>query len=58
MRNVFFAGAAAAVIFVIANRALILLNEASNLSVIAGYFLLLGLVASVTGLISRLWRRP
>ena len=57
MRNVFFAGAAAAIVFVIANRALTLLNEPSNLSVTAGYFLLLALVAGATDLVSRLWRR-
>ena len=57
MRKVFIAGAAAAIVFAIANRALTLLNEPSDLSVTAGYFLLLGLVAVATDLISRLWRR-
>ncbi len=57
MRNVFLAGAAAAIVFSIANGALTLLNEPSNLSVTAGYFLLLGLVAVATDLISRLGRR-
>ena len=57
MRNVFLPGAAAAIVFLIANRALALLNEPSNLSVTAGYFLLLGLVAVATDLISRLGRR-
>jgi hypothetical protein len=57
MRRVFLAGAAAAVVFVIANRALTLLNGPSNLSVTAGYFLWLGLVAVATDFVSRLWRR-
>ena len=57
MRNVFLAGTAAAIAFLIANQALTLLNEPSNISVTAGYFLLLALVAVATDLISRLWRR-
>jgi len=57
MRNVFLAGSAAAIVFSIANYALTLLNQTSNLSVTAGYFLLLGLVAVATDLISKLWRR-
>ena len=57
MRNVFLAGAAAAIVFFVANRALTLMNEPSNLSVTAGYFLLLALVAVTTDLVSRLWRR-
>ena len=57
MRNVFLAGTAAAIAFLIANEALTLLNESSNRSVTAGYFLLLALVAVATDLISRLWRR-
>lgn len=57
MRKVFLAGAAAAVVYWIANRALILLNEPSNSSVTAGYLLLVGLVAVATELTSRLWRR-
>lgn len=57
MRNVFLAGAAAAIVFFVANRALSLLNQPSNLSVTAGYFLMLSLVAVATDLLSRLWRR-
>jgi hypothetical protein len=57
MRNVFFAGAAAAVVFVVVNRAISLLNEPSDLAVTAGYFLLLALVALGAGVVSRLWRR-
>jgi hypothetical protein len=56
MRNV-LVGAATAVVYWIANRALILLNEPSNLSVTAGYLLLLRLVALATDLIARLSRR-
>ena len=57
MRKVLFAGAAAAFVFVVVNRAISLLNEASDLSVAAGYFLLLGLVALGTGAAARLWWR-
>ena len=57
MRNVFFAGAAAAVVFVVVNRAMVLLDEPNDWSVAAGYFLLLVLVGSATALVSRLWRR-
>lgn len=57
MRKVFFAGAAVAVVFVVANRAITLLNKTSDLSVAAGYFLLLALVSVASGLASWLWRR-
>jgi len=57
MRKLLIAGLAAAVAFVIANRALVLLNQRSNAAVAAGYLLLLGLVAVATGVVSRLWRR-
>lgn len=50
MRRVFFAGAAVAVVFVVANRAIVLLNEPNDQAVAAGYFLLLGLVALATAL--------
>ena len=57
MRNVFLVGAAAAVVYWVVNRALLLLNRPSNLSVTAGYLLLVALVALAAGLISRVWRR-
>jgi len=57
MRNVFLVGAAAAAVYWVANRALSLLNEPSNLSVAAGYLLLVALVALAMDLISRIWRR-
>jgi hypothetical protein len=57
MRNVVYAGAAAAVVFVTANFAIRLLNEPSDLGVAAGYFLLLGLVAAAVGVVARMWRR-
>jgi hypothetical protein len=57
MRNVLFAGAAAAVVYVVVNRAIVLLNQPSDLAVAAGYFLLLALVALAAGVASRLWRR-
>jgi hypothetical protein len=57
MRNVFLVGAAAPAVYWVANRTLILLNEPSNLSVAAGYPLLVALVALAMDLISRVWRR-
>lgn len=56
MRKMFLAGAATTVVYRLADHALILLNEPSNLSVTAGYLLLVGLVAVATELISRPWR--
>ena len=57
MRYVFVGGLAAAVAFVVVNRAFVLLNARSDWSVAAGYFLLLGLVSAAAGLVSRMWRR-
>lgn len=57
MRNVFFAGAAAAVVFVLVNRAIVMLNEPSDLGVAAGYFLLLAVVGGLTEAVVLLWRR-
>lgn len=48
MRNMFLARAATAVVYWVANRALILLNEPSDLSVTAGDLLLVCLVALAT----------
>jgi hypothetical protein len=45
MRNIVFAGSAAALVYVVVNSAIRLLNRPSNWSVAAGYFLLLALVA-------------
>jgi hypothetical protein len=57
MRKVLFAGAAAALVFVVVNRAITLLNQPSDLAVAAGYFLLLALVALAVGIVPRIWRR-
>jgi hypothetical protein len=57
MRSVFFAGAAAAVVFVVLNRAIALLNEPSDLAVGAGYLLLLALLAMAVEAASRIWRK-
>jgi len=57
MRTVFFAGAAAAFVFLALNRAIVLLNRPSDLAVAGGYVLLLALFVLAAGLISRLWRR-
>ena len=46
MRTVFLAGIAAAVVWLVASYAIKLLNQPSDWSVAAGYFLLLGLVAA------------
>ena len=57
MRIVLIAGAALAVAFLVVSRALALLNEPSDLSVTAGYFLLVTLAAAATGLASWFGRR-
>lgn len=57
MRIILFAGAAAAVVYLLLNRAIALLNEPSDLAVGAGYFLLLALVALAAEAASRAWRR-
>ena len=57
MRKVLFAGAAAAVVYLTVNCAIIWLNRASNLSVAAGYFLMVTLIALLIGVAPRLWRR-
>jgi hypothetical protein len=57
MRNVFLAGAALAIVVVVANRAIALLNQPSDLAVAGGYFLLLVLVSALAGLAQWLWRR-
>jgi hypothetical protein len=57
MRKVFLAGAAVAVVYVVADRVIRLLNEPSDLSVAAGYFLLLALVSVATGAVAWLGRR-
>jgi hypothetical protein len=57
MRSIFFAGAAAAVLFAAVDRALELLNQPSDLAVAAGYFLLLAIVSVLAGLAQRIGRR-
>lgn len=57
MRKVFLAGAGLAFVFVVVNRAIVLLNEPSDLAVTAGYFVLLALVAAATGVWSWMRRR-
>jgi hypothetical protein len=57
MRTVFLAGAAAAVAFVVVNRALVLLNEPNDLAVAVGYFLMLAVISVASGIVVRLWRR-
>ena len=57
MRKVFLAGAAVAVVYVVADRVIRLLNEPSDLSVAAGYFLLVALVSAATGAVAWLGRR-
>jgi hypothetical protein len=57
MRNVFLAGAGVAVVYIVVNRAIVLLNEPSDMAVAAGYLLLLVLVSALAGLASWLWRR-
>ena len=57
MRTVFVAGAAAAIVFVLLNRAIWLLNRPSDFAVACGYFLLLAIFSLAVGFVSRLWRR-
>jgi hypothetical protein len=57
MRRMFLAGAAVAVVYVVADRAIRLLNEPSDVSVAAGYFLLLALASVAAGAAAWLWRR-
>ena len=57
MRNVFLAGAALAIVFIVANVAIALLNQPNDLAVTAGYFVLVALVAAVSGAATWLWRR-
>jgi hypothetical protein len=57
MRNVLFAGAAAALVFVLVNRAFVLMNEPNDLLVAAGLFLLLTVVGGLTEAAMLLWRR-
>lgn len=57
MRNIVFAGSAAALVYVVVNGAIGLLNRPSNWSVAAGYFLLLALVAVTTEAALWLWKR-
>ncbi len=57
MRKVFLAGAALACVFVVVDRAIVLLNEPSDLAVAGGYFVLLALVSIAVGVFSRLRRR-
>jgi hypothetical protein len=57
MRNVFLAGAGLAVVYLVVNRAIVLLNEPSDAAVAAGYVMLLVLVSGLAGLASWLWRR-
>jgi hypothetical protein len=57
MRTVCFAGVALAVVFLVANFAIELLNVPNDWSVMAGYFLLLALVSALCGALYRMWRR-
>ncbi len=57
MRRVFFAGAALAFVFVVANLAIRLLNEPNDWTVAAGYLLLLTLISMLSGWLYRVWRR-
>lgn len=57
MRTVLLAGTAAAVVWLVAGYAIKLLNQPSDRSVAAGYFLLVGLVAAAVGVGSRLTKR-
>jgi len=57
MRNVIFVGAGAALVYVVMNRAIWLLNAPTDLGVATGYFLLLALVAAATQAAMWLWRR-
>ena len=57
MRKVFFAGVALAVVFLVANFAIELLDVPDDWSVMAGYCLLLALVSALCGVLYRIWRR-
>jgi hypothetical protein len=57
MRAVCFAGVALAVVFLVANFAIELLNVPNDWSVMAGYLLLLVLVSALCGAMYRMWRR-
>jgi hypothetical protein len=57
MRKVFLAGATLAVVFVVVDRAIVLLNQPDDLAVGTGYFILLALVSGAVGLGTWLWRR-
>ena len=57
MRNVFLAGTGVAVVYIVVNRAIVLLNRPSDLAVAGGYFLMLTLLTAVVGTASWLWRR-
>ena len=57
MRKVFLAGATLAVVFVVVDRAIVLLNQPDDLAVGTGYFILLALVSAAVGLGTWLWRR-
>jgi hypothetical protein len=55
MRKVFLAGATLAAVFVVVDRAMVLLNKPDDLAVAAGYFMLLALVSAAVGV--GLWLR-
>jgi hypothetical protein len=57
MRNVFLAGAALAIVCLVANVAIVLLNRPNDLAVTAGYFVLVALVAALAALATWVWRR-
>jgi hypothetical protein len=57
MRRVFFAGLILAVVFLLVNFAIRLLDVPNDWSVMAGYFLLLALVAVLSGVMHRIGRR-
>jgi len=57
MRKVFLAGATLAVVYVVVDRAIVLLNEPDDLAVGAGYFMLLALVSAAVGVGSWIRRR-
>lgn len=57
MRTVFIAGVAIAVVWLLASKAIRLLNQPSDWAVAGGYLLLLALVASGVGIGSWLTRR-
>jgi len=57
MRKVFLAGATLAVVYVVVDRAIVLLNEPDDLAVAAGYFILLAVVSALVGIWSWIRRR-